>query len=354
MTAKLEQTLRGPEAFPLARLALARLEAQGVWPTPLNFELWLHYVGDPQGDLARAIDGLLAGGEPITDQASERLAAEHLQRLKLDEAVRGAGDVLKQQMDSVSSAIEVAQQSSAAYERTLDESARQLDRPDDPPALRPLIEHLSVATRQAQRETSGLERQLSDSTQEVRRLRERLEQVRRDAMTDSLTNLPNRKAFDEGLARACDTAVVDGRGLCLAIVDIDHFKRFNDQWGHQTGDQVLRYVASVLARVGASPRLAARYGGEEFGVILPGEDLASVTQALDRARSQIGSRLLRRRSTDEELGRVTVSVGVAQLYPGDSVATLVGRADKALYASKRAGRNRVTACADPAPADVGD
>jgi len=166
--------------------------------------------------------------------------------------------------------------------------------------------------------------------------------VRRDAMTDALTNLANRKAFDEELLRACDQAEADNSVVTLAVLDIDHFKRFNDTWGHQTGDQVLRYVASVIGRISKNPRVAARYGGEEFAVIFPGEGALQVEMALNAIREEIGSRALRRRSTNDELGAVTISAGLAERRPGETGTLLLDRADEALYASKRGGRNMVT------------
>ena len=134
--------------------------------------------------------------------------------------------------------------------------------------------------------------------------------------------------------------------MTLVVIDIDHFKRFNDTWGHQTGDQVIRYVASVLQRLGAAPRMAARYGGEEFALVLPGDVAAMATRMVDAMRREIGSRNLKRRSTNEDLGAVTVSAGVAELHRGEAAAALLARADRALYTSKRTGRNRVTN-ADP-------
>ena len=134
----------------------------------------------------------------------------------------------------------------------------------------------------------------------------------------------------------------------LAVLDIDHFKSFNDTWGHQTGDQVIRYVASVIGRVGAPPRFAARYGGEEFAMIFSGEAAGSVERTLKQVLDEIASRRLRRRSSNEDLGTVTVSAGFAARTPGESPAALVDRADAALYTSKRNGRNRVSnaeACA---------
>lgn len=338
MAADLEVALRGPEAFALAKEALAAMEKSQVWPTPLNFEIWINVVGDPKGPLAQEVARLTKAGEPITEAVSEELAAQFLARARLSDQIRDAGDLLSRELESVSKAIGAAQKTNEAYGRTLAGASEHLGG-EAPPQLKRIVDSLAAATRKVQRDNASLESKLSASTEEVERLREHLEQVRRDAMTDSLTMLANRKAFDEALERACAT----GEMLSVAVLDIDHFKRFNDTWGHQTGDQVLRYVASVIGRVGDQPpRTAARYGGEEFSILFPGEDAASVCAMLETVREEIASRTLKRRSTNEDLGAVTISMGVSQRYPDETPASLVERADKALYASKRAGRNRVT------------
>lgn len=239
-------------------------------------------------------------------------------------------------------AIADAHKSQVAYGRTLDKAATSIETAGDGAGLKVIVSGLTSATRKVQSENETLEKKLDASTREVARLREHLEQVRRDAMTDALTNLANRKAFDEHLEAACVEADAGGGALTLAVLDIDHFKRFNDTWGHQTGDQVLRYVASVMGRVAKAPRIAARYGGEEFAIIFPNENRVQVEIVLESIRKEIASRSLRRRSTDDELGAVTLSAGFAQRRPDESASALLDRADAALYASKHAGRNRVT------------
>ncbi len=345
MAAQLETTLRGPEAYGLARRVIEAMEAAGVWPTPLNFEIWVHYLGDPEGPLGREIKRLLAASEPFTEATADMLAAEYLPRGRLTEEIRDAGRVLDRELSSVSEAIATAHKSQVAYGQTLDKAATSIETAGDGAGLQAIVSGLTSATRKVQRENETLEKRLDASTREVARLREHLEQVRRDAMTDALTNLANRKAFDEHLEAACAQAEAEGGALTLAVLDIDHFKRFNDTWGHQTGDQVLRYVASVMGRVASAPRIAARYGGEEFAMIFPLETHAQVENALEAVRKEIASRSLRRRSTDDELGAVTLSAGFAQRRPGETASSLLDRADAALYASKHAGRNRVT-CAD--------
>jgi len=347
MVGEVELSLRGPDAYRLARAAVEGMEAHRVWPTPLNFELWLHYVGNPEGPLGLAIKRLLNDGELITEAVAEGLAAEYLPKARLNEEIRDAGDKLNQQLENISAAIKVAQKSTDAYGRVLAGASQELCDVEqvDSDTMARLVQSLAGATKKVQRENASLEKRLTASTNEVSRLREHLEQVRREAMTDALTTLANRKALDDGLARQCAAADLSSAPLTMAIVDIDHFKRFNDTWGHQTGDQVIRYVASVMARLGDPPRLSARFGGEEFAVLFPKEAISEVARELDAIRREIGSRTLKRRSTNEDLGAVTVSVGVAEYRRGEGPAAFVERADAALYASKRAGRDRVSCAA---------
>lgn len=347
MAKVVETTLRGPEAYGLARRVLDEMEAAGVWPTPVNFELWLHHLGEPEGPLGQEIRRILAAGEPFTEAVSDMLAAEYLPRGRLSEEIRDAGRVLDRELTSVATAIAKAHKNQSEYGQVLAGASADMEGAASPESLRTVVDGLATATRKVQKQNADLEKRLDASTREVARLREHLEQVRRDAMTDALTNLANRKAFDEHLEACVEAAHRDGRDLVLAVVDIDHFKRFNDTWGHQTGDQVIRYVASVLGRLARTPRMAARYGGEEFAVIFPNEDSATVEAALEDVRTEIASRSLRRWSTDDELGAVTISAGHARLARGETAAALLGRADEALYASKHGGRNRVT-CAESA------
>jgi len=135
-------------------------------------------------------------------------------------------------------------------------------------------------------------------------------------------------------------AVETGQSLSVLLLDIDHFKRFNDEYGHQTGDQALRLVAKVLRDCVRDVDLAARYGGEELIAILRGANLDTCRAVAERIRSHISDARLIRRSTGEEISSITVSMGVAQYRPGESPEALVERCDRALYQAKRSGRNR--------------
>jgi len=312
-----------------------------VWPTPLNFELWIQILAEPAGGLAAAVQRLMAAGESITETKSAELAKIYLPHRLSGEDLRAASDKLVREFEAISRTVAHAQRGHADYGRAL-AGATEVLATADSPILANLIKTLTEATRLVQTQNSFLEQQLKDSTSQVQSLQENLEVVRRESMTDTLTGLANRKAWDEGIEKAVAKAARSREVLSVAVLDIDNFKQFNDTWGHQTGDQVIRYVASVIGRLGVAPALVARYGGEEYAVALPGETAESAASLLDAMRIEIGSRCLKRRSTNEELGAVTVSIGVAQYHRGESAALLVERADFALYASKRGGRNVVT------------
>jgi len=134
--------------------------------------------------------------------------------------------------------------------------------------------------------------------------------------------------------------------LSLLMTDIDHFKTFNDNYGHQTGDQVLRLVAMAVKNNTKGQDIAARYGGEEFAVVLPNTVMRSAATVADHIRRAVMTKQLMKRSTHEQLGRITISIGVATLRDGDTAQSLIGRADACLYAAKRNGRNRVICEAD--------
>ncbi|WP_297803949.1 diguanylate cyclase [uncultured Brevundimonas sp.] len=342
MGEQVDTAVRGPQAFALARTTIDKMEAAKIWPTPLNYELWLHYVSQPHSPLGQEILRLLDTDTPFTDAVAEMLATEYLPRSRLSEEIRDAGAVLNRELAAVATAIDKAREMQMQYADTLSDAQTHFDNTEAPTTLAEVVDVLSRATRRIQRHTIVLEKRLESSHTEVNKLRTHLEQVRRDAMTDALTNLANRKAFDEQLASLCEEADASGSAVTLAVIDIDHFKRFNDTWGHQTGDQVLRYVAAAIARLAHHPRIAARYGGEEFAVVFPGEMANDVEAAINTLRAEIASRALRRRSTNEDLGIVTISAGLATRGTNESPLQLMERADAALYVSKRNGRNRVT------------
>jgi diguanylate cyclase len=187
----------------------------------------------------------------------------------------------------------------------------------------------------------SLEGELQASSQQVSELRTKLADVRKESMTDPLTRIANRKAFDEAIRGAQAAVNQEGEAVTLLLCDIDHFKAFNDNWGHQTGDQVLKLVAACLSDNVKGRDTAARYGGEEFAVLLRGTSLEAATRVANQIRATVETKKLVKKSTGDILGSITISIGVAQLASGETPESVVRRADACLYGAKHSGRNLV-------------
>jgi diguanylate cyclase len=201
-------------------------------------------------------------------------------------------------------------------------------------------------TRDMQGAVARLQQRLSDSQKEIAMLRDEVRRARHESLIDGLTGLANRRAFDQRLATflaAADVTLRDeSRSPCLLLSDIDHFKRINDSYGHAFGDQVIRAVAQVLQRHVPAAGMAARIGGEEFALLLPPVTLDEAGELAEKVRATIAASRIRRQGDADALARVTVSLGVAPYRRGESAREFLDRADQALYASKAAGRDRVT------------
>jgi diguanylate cyclase len=226
-------------------------------------------------------------------------------------------------------------------------ASKHLSIAEDRDQIKTVVETLVKSTREMQQTKTALEDRLLVSKQEISQLQQNLEAIRAESLSDPLTGLGNRKYFDRALNAAVELAGKQNEPLSLLMLDIDHFKSFNDNYGHLTGDQVLRLVGQSLKQIIKGRDTMARYGGEEFAVVLPDTDLPKALAVAEQIRRAVVARELKKKSTGEILGRITVSVGVSMLQPGDDMDTLIDRADACLYAAKRGGRNRVICQIDP-------
>ena len=176
---------------------------------------------------------------------------------------------------------------------------------------------------------------------EMTELRTQVDRLSRDSRTDALTGVANRRAFDDAMRRLTKEAAENADSLCLVMVDIDHFKAFNDEHGHLTGDRVLRFVAQEMEQCVKGRDMLARYGGEEFAVLLPSTPLDGAVMLAESIRAIIEAQRVRNES-GEDLPKVTISLGVASYNADEDIAGFIERADACLYASKENGRNCVT------------
>jgi diguanylate cyclase len=340
------ESLIGPKGLQAAHAAVDLMGSYAVAPTPENYEVWLNYHLGHRPELRQAIDSLVHAGTPMNESISRALYDQFFAGDVVSAQVMIAGEQIARELSGVMAILESAGDKTGSYGAVLSSTASRLEQGVDPGSLRELVSGLAKATQDMAEHNKRLNAQLAESSAEITGLRENLAQARAESLSDGLTGLANRRYFDEVLRMRVDEAKGSGNTLTLIMCDIDFFKRFNDTWGHQTGDQIIRFAAGSLKSDALPDHLVARYGGEEFAVILPRKNLSAGQLFAENVRRRVEGKKLLRKSTNEDLGRVTISLGVAQWAEGETPQSLIERADAALYASKRNGRNRTT-LADP-------
>jgi diguanylate cyclase len=330
-----------------AELALGQIKSLRQTAVPRNYEIWYVYATGYNAPLNKVINETLARNGKLSEADLEQIYETYLSQIKTSDRIDKVGARVIGEIDDVMTLITEALGVSASYDESLTGADNKLAGAETRDQVRVIVESLLVSTREMRDINKVLEDRLTLSKSEISNLQHSLEAIRAESLTDPLTGLGNRKYFDRSIDIAVRNALANGESLSLLMFDIDHFKSFNDSYGHLTGDQVLRLVGMSLKQTIKGQDITARYGGEEFAVVLPNTAMRQALTVADHIRRAVMSKELKKKSTGEILGRVTISVGVSMLKPGDDTDSLIERADACLYAAKRNGRNRVICEADP-------
>lgn len=328
------------------------MRAYATSASPRAYELWYTYVTGLKPALNETVKRLVTLQDKLSGDDIDRIYETHLSHDRLGSQADRAGAGLVVEMDQVMGLIEAAVGSTEQYGASLEAITGDLAGPMERNRLRGVVESLVEATREVADSNRLLENRLKESRGEIESLRRMLDEVRQESLTDPLTGIANRKHFEATLATSVARAHAHGAPLTLVVIDIDEFKRFNDTYGHLTGDQVLRLVGAAMREHVDAACTLARFGGEEFGMILPGIGRAAALDCAEKIRRNVMNRELLKRSTGESLGRVTVSLGIAVLAADDTATSFLERADMAMYRAKRAGRNRTAVDDDPEVSDA--
>jgi diguanylate cyclase len=322
--------------------AIGHLKANFMPAYPRNYELWYTYVSGLNPALNRAINDLLKNQGRITKNETDQIYEDHLSPQRFTDKMEEIGGRISNHMEEVLKTISTARNETTSYGENLAHATSSItEHADDIDKLKAVVTKLVADTEHMEHRNKELEKNLTTSHQQIEDLKVNLETIRHESLTDPLTALSNRKLFDQSMLYNLEECEKGAREFSLLIVDIDHFKKFNDTFGHQTGDQVIRLVASVLKQSIKGQDIAARYGGEEFAIILPTTPLEYAIRVAENIREAVMSKDLIKRSTNERLGRVTISIGVSSWIKDDTSQSMIERADAALYQAKRTGRNKV-------------
>ena len=323
----------------------ALLVATGLPPETNVFDLLMRHVEGDDPQLSAAVEERLSA-PPLDLAGVTEIRRAHCGDLPPGE-VAALVEAAYDQAEALTARLTQGASDAARYGEAIAAGDAELRGPQlqgpapDAAALARLIDRLGQATATMLVANSRLESELTLAASEAARLRDKLKTAETVAVTDPLTGVLNRRGAFRHLEAAQAAARAASTALSVAMVDIDHFKRVNDRFGHAMGDQVLRYVADHLAHSVGKDGAVGRLGGEEFVVMLTATGLDDATAAIDRARAALAARIIRRSDDGTSMGRVSFSAGTATDRHGESADALVARADAALYDAKRMGRDRV-------------
>jgi diguanylate cyclase len=331
----------------VADAAMSQIRALQLPATPRNYEIWYAYATGHYPTLNLIINDLLARRIALGDADIDQLGARFVSPSDIKDRIDTVGSRVANEITQVVATIDSTIGAAGACTEDLAQVDDTLSAIRNRDALRAVVERMVRTANRMQDDQRKLEAQFDTSKSQINQLRVEMQKVMVASLTDPLTGLANRKSLQQSLQKAMTAAAESGEPIAVVMGDIDHFKRFNDCWGHLIGDQVLRLVAKTLKNNVRAQDIVARYGGEEFAVVLPNAPLTAAYAVADNVRRMIMSREIVNRSTGQDMGRVTVSFGVASGQAYDTIDTLVARADACLYAAKCNGRNRVIGESDP-------
>ena len=304
---------------------------------PINYAIFYDYVAGHNVNLSKAVDTLISEQKPFDCDTSLQLYGKHICSASLESFEKinqRIQKVIDQASSNISNTCSKAEETNDSFQK----KTALLENIAESSSIRSVLQEIIQETQSLVVTSQAMQSQLNKANAEMDQLRSELAQVREIALTDGLTGLLNRRAFDETLSDIIQNS--GNSSTYLSILDIDHFKRVNDTYGHTIGDNVIKYVASLMKKHAHSHHHIARYGGEELAIIMPNTSKPEAINVSEKIRIEMEKSRLKRKTDNTPLGSITVSIGIAELQTGDDAESLIIRADKALYRAKENGRNR--------------
>jgi diguanylate cyclase len=321
----------------LLRQAIQLMAKQKAPLHPISYAVWYDYVAGTNVALNGEVDLLISKNGVLDEQSTNHIFSKHIAELDEDAAKRITNGFQKVMTDISTTASKVGVDAEK-FGSALEQWAGDISQEDLANDLN--LSSLCEQTRNIKGSIGSLRMQLAESTLEIEVLKNEIKKAKEEALSDGLTGLINRRGFDMALS-ACITQSM-AKGPSMLIADIDFFKRINDTYGHLFGDKVIQAVSKILKAHTKDTQTAARYGGEEFVLLLPETSLDEAQRIADQIRTTVEKVNIKNTAKNESIANITISLGVASYTQGESITEFVARADKALYQSKHAGRNRVS------------
>jgi diguanylate cyclase len=333
----------------VSRKALIMMSQHKIPISPENYSVWFDYFSGFNKALGREIDQIINKNGKFSEEINDSLYKKYFGKdanLRLiEDAHKGIQKILKDVLEEIL----ITQETTADYHSKLNNFTKQLDEATDLHGVRHIVANLVISTVEVIQAGEKIKAQMEETTKTSKILKLELEKAQEEIFIDPLTGLHNRRAFDRKIEEYMNLFHDEGTFFSIVMIDIDHFRQFNDQHGHLLGDYTLKFVGSLLLQELKGRDFVARYGGEEFVILLEDTSIANTYSVADNIRKRLDGIKLQHVKTGEIIGKVTISAGVTSIQNGDTIESLVQRADNALYCAKQDGRNNVKSDQDLTP-----
>ncbi|HTQ99957.1 MAG TPA: GGDEF domain-containing protein [Candidatus Acidoferrum sp.] len=323
------------------RLALPLMARYGIPVTPVNYAVLYEYVSGNNQQLNRKFDELLLNNKQLENRHIKTLFDEFIDLKHEFSRLEDAHSRFSTLHLNFTQALEEACENTNSFSQSLDSCKQQMEEDSTPQFVESLLRDLSNSTQTILRKNKDLLTELNIARIEINELKKQLIDAKRQTVTDTMTNLPNRKAFFDHMGIFMEMNKNQFTKSALVMLDIDHFKNINDSFGHLFGDKVIKTVAEVLRRLTKGKDMPARFGGEEFIIHLPDTDINGAKAVAEAIRRTIENASIINPLNNKVISKVTVSLGLTEILVNGEIDEAIARADKALYQAKNTGRNRV-------------
>jgi diguanylate cyclase len=329
------------DVYRVAAETMDLINRHDALPDPVSYAVWFAFAAKSNGALVDAVSRRLAKSQTLSPFDVAEIFAAFLEGGSASALSQTIGLKFEDSLTAVSELIVEGSKNNASFRATLDALGQRLPTAGSAGDIDAIVSRLVVENEKMARAMQTLDKGLAESQAQIERLNAELGEMQQLSLRDPLTEVANRRAFDARLAETIQTADATHSAFCLAMTDIDHFKRVNDTLGHQSGDGVLRGFAGVLRKHTKGKDLVARCGGEEFAIILPQTSIVAAHNLMVKIAAEVREAQFLSSAEHDRIGRITASFGVCEYKPGLSGEALFERADAKLYTAKHSGRDCV-------------